>query len=616
MKPRTLSTEEEAELARSNKKVKDSRYADFNEGPSEGSPLRNNHNHWSKENASFRDKLVGEIPGAFAHAFDFTDLMDAEYDSDNDDEETSELREGQVAIKLSKDTKKRLRERWSKAVIVKLVGRSVSFSYMQSKLNLIWKPEGRMDVVDLSYGFFLVRFFSKEDLNSVLKRGPWFLGDHFLSLRPWEPFFKPSAANISLVAVWIRLYELPLELYEAEVLREIGESIGKVLRVDMHTAMEARGKYARLCIQIDINKPLINSILIGRFEQAVNYEGIQKLCFSCGRLGHLKEACPYTVRRSKESVNTAEEDPAENVGACNGHEEERTESTSTLPAKSTSGTSVVEEVSGTSVVEAASCQYGPWMIVTRKRGGYKGKNSSQEGSTKSVGKSASHFTSNNMQFMRSKAGPSPFKYDAFRNKTHVEVGSSLNNGTLKNSSLGLGPNLKLNTQGKPDATFVSNTSPLPGLTINKRKNPHSVRGKKAFARNIPGNPPSGAVTNPFQGLSSKLSSLSASTSSCANHEAEMSPSASFKFMAPNEEGVGASNSWEGDRRSSGEQRPVQSKDQVQGEAGQLEEEKRLGVEDGGAGIAVGAHPKIGSNDEIGEVDRMVSEEGDDANPSF
>ena len=125
-----LSREEEAELAGSNKKVKDSCHAEFNEGPNEGSPPRNNHNHWSKENASFRDKLVGEIPGAFAHAFDFTDLMDFENNSDNNNEDINELREGLVAIKLSKDTKKRLQERWCKAVIVKLVGRSMSFSYM------------------------------------------------------------------------------------------------------------------------------------------------------------------------------------------------------------------------------------------------------------------------------------------------------------------------------------------------------------------------------------------------------------------------------------------------------------------------------------------------------
>nr|POF00629.1 hypothetical protein CFP56_26199 [Quercus suber] len=42
-------------------------------------------------------------------------------------------------------------------------------------------------------------------------------------------------------AVWIRLCKLPIELYDAEVLKQIGESIGKVLRIDSHTALEARG---------------------------------------------------------------------------------------------------------------------------------------------------------------------------------------------------------------------------------------------------------------------------------------------------------------------------------------------------------------------------------------
>ena len=129
----------------------------------------------------------------------------------------------------------------------------------------------------------------KEDLDAGLRKGSWFIGEHYLSRRLWEPFFNSDAANVSSIAVWVRLHRLPIELYEAEVLIQIGEAIGKVLRVDTHTAMEARGKYARLCIQVDANKPLINTVLIGKFEQAVVYEGINKLCFVCGRIGHKKE---------------------------------------------------------------------------------------------------------------------------------------------------------------------------------------------------------------------------------------------------------------------------------------------------------------------------------------
>ena len=84
------------------------------------------------------------------------------------------------------------------------------------------------------------------------------------------------------------------------MLKEISESIGKVLRIDSYTTMEAYGRYARLCIQVDINRPLVNSILICHFEQVVTYKGIQKLCFSCGRIEHKIEACPYTIRKEKE----------------------------------------------------------------------------------------------------------------------------------------------------------------------------------------------------------------------------------------------------------------------------------------------------------------------------
>ncbi|KAL0007520.1 hypothetical protein SO802_009022 [Lithocarpus litseifolius] len=207
MKPRTLSREEEAELARSNKKVKDIHHADFNEGLRECSPPPEFQNFETSAFDSLKEKLVGEMPGAYVKAFAFDSLMEEDDDSDGEGgEDIGQTREGWVSVKLSKDTKRRIRGPWSKSIIVKLVGRTNSLPYMRTKLNQMWRPMNRMDCVDLG-------FFSKEDLDSVLMRGPWFIGDQFLSIRPWEPFFKPSTANVSLITVWIRLYELPIELY-------------------------------------------------------------------------------------------------------------------------------------------------------------------------------------------------------------------------------------------------------------------------------------------------------------------------------------------------------------------------------------------------------------------
>ena len=135
MKQRMLSREEEAELARSNKKVKDIHHAEFNEGLRESSPPPRYQSSDSFAKTSFNDKLIGEMSGAYVKAFDFDNLME-EDDSDGEGgEDNGQIRKGWVTVKLTKDTKRRLRGPWSKSIIVKLVGRTTSFIYMRTKLN-------------------------------------------------------------------------------------------------------------------------------------------------------------------------------------------------------------------------------------------------------------------------------------------------------------------------------------------------------------------------------------------------------------------------------------------------------------------------------------------------
>ena len=102
----------------------------------------------------------------------------------------------------------------------------MGFNLLQTKLLALWKPAGRLDHVDLGHGFFLTRLSSREDYENVLRKGPWFIGDHFLSIKPWESDFKLALASVSSIAIWVRLNELPIEYYNAEVLQIIGKAIG------------------------------------------------------------------------------------------------------------------------------------------------------------------------------------------------------------------------------------------------------------------------------------------------------------------------------------------------------------------------------------------------------
>nr|POE57017.1 hypothetical protein CFP56_02045 [Quercus suber] len=202
-----LSTEEQEELSRSNKKVKNVGHAGFQEGLDMHSSSRSS-DYWN-QTGTFKDRLVGEVPGAYTQAFSFEHSMEDDIESD---EEVETLREGLVAVEFSKDLKNEMRSPWTRALIVKVYGRSMGFNFIHNKLLSMWKPARRLDCLGLGQGFFLTRLSLKEDYENILRKGPWFIGEHFLSIRLWEPNFRPATANVSSVAVRIRLNELPIEV--------------------------------------------------------------------------------------------------------------------------------------------------------------------------------------------------------------------------------------------------------------------------------------------------------------------------------------------------------------------------------------------------------------------
>ena len=209
----------------------------------------------------------------------------------------------------------------------------------------LWKPAGRVDCIDLGEDLFLIKFGLIEYYDKVLKGGPWFIGEHYLTLRAWELYFKPNATAYSKVAIWARLPRLPIEFYDMGVLKDIGNAIGPVLRIDATTASGTRGRYARLCVQVDLAKPLVRRVFIGRFEQEVLYKGISSLCFACGRLGHRKEACPYLVSKVTESQPGPREPENRLDDVENPH---------TTPSV---------------VAGNVKDEYGPWMLVDRRKQG-------------------------------------------------------------------------------------------------------------------------------------------------------------------------------------------------------------------------------------------------------
>ena len=136
-----------------------------------------------------------------------------------------------------------------------------------------------------------------------------------------------------------------MRYYDPVVLRKIGEAIGPVLRIDAHTANGARGRFAQLCVQVNLDKPLIKTVKIGRLAQIVLYEGLNSLYFECGRIGHRKETCPHVIKGPQV------ENPQGTQDKSNILEEQN----------------VRKEETQTKFHSNKLDGYGQWMVVTRKK---------------------------------------------------------------------------------------------------------------------------------------------------------------------------------------------------------------------------------------------------------
>ncbi|KAL4383939.1 hypothetical protein GQ457_15G014660 [Hibiscus cannabinus] len=195
-------------------------------------------------------------------------------------------------------------------LIVRLLGRSIGFKALQSRILALWKPAGDIKLIDLDNGYYIIRFSVESDYAKVLNDGPWTIYDSYLMVQPWSRQFTTLEKYSSKVIVWVRLPGMPYRYYSKALFRHIATLIGEVFRVDYNTYEGGRGKFARLAILVDLNKPLRTCLYIDGRLQKLEYEGLQDICFHCGIYGHSKDSCTRLHGENLEQLSQEKEEVA------------------------------------------------------------------------------------------------------------------------------------------------------------------------------------------------------------------------------------------------------------------------------------------------------------------
>lgn len=167
-------------------------------------------------------------------------------------------------------------------LICKFLGMRVSLAFLDNWIRKTWNPEGDFDILMAANNFFMVDFSCASDRNRAFEGGPYFYNQVGLFIKPWHAGFNSAKELPSRVPVWVRLPRLPLECWRSDILQSIALLLGRPIGPSQQTLNKRIFSYARVCVEIDLSKPLPDSIdmTVGScsWTQPLDYEMLPFRC--------------------------------------------------------------------------------------------------------------------------------------------------------------------------------------------------------------------------------------------------------------------------------------------------------------------------------------------------
>lgn len=203
------------------------------------------------------------------------------------------------------------------ALICKFIGFWPSEKDLSKWIQLRWKPKGHIDLKLGAKGFFTVIFANLEDKERIFEEGPYFMNNVGIFMRHWEDRYNPDAEKLLAAPIWVRLFGLPMEFWDPEVLEGIGNSIGAFVKVAESTKRGKYTSYTRICVYMNIAEPLSEYIEVEYhdeiWQKPIDYEHIPFRCRRCHEYRHLFRQCPQN--REGEATRILEEESRKAEGS-------------------------------------------------------------------------------------------------------------------------------------------------------------------------------------------------------------------------------------------------------------------------------------------------------------
>ncbi|CAI9090939.1 OLC1v1025839C1 [Oldenlandia corymbosa var. corymbosa] len=179
---------------------------------------------------SFRDKILGGLDYSLFDVDDEIEILE---------EVVVVTKEGATEkVEVSDRMEHQLSDQWKDMIVLKRMRKSITLQTLCHWLPDLWQIKDCIAIMDQ------------------------------------DNMFDAATSMMKATIVWAKLPGLPVHYYNNVFCRRIGKALGRVVHIDGQTAARTRGLFARLAVEVELDKPLVSRIDFRGEIQRVEYENM------------------------------------------------------------------------------------------------------------------------------------------------------------------------------------------------------------------------------------------------------------------------------------------------------------------------------------------------------
>ncbi|KAK6119836.1 hypothetical protein DH2020_046431 [Rehmannia glutinosa] len=200
-------------------------------------------------------------------------------------------------VVLDKETIQEESDRMHLCLVAKIFSnKPIPRETFKQQMPRILQTSKAVEVESVGENIFILEFRSITDRRRALMEGPWNLFRNLVLFQEIQGLQHPRDITFDKIDIWVQLHNLPLAFMNKKVIESIGGKVGKLVEVDEGDGGNYWGKFARIRVTLEMDKPLKKCISV-KVEDAEEilvilvYERLPDFCYACGCIGHVVKDC-------------------------------------------------------------------------------------------------------------------------------------------------------------------------------------------------------------------------------------------------------------------------------------------------------------------------------------